>query len=200
LAAPAKTAGTQILALQNVATGAVLLSAAIDVSVKFAAMVCVHVGRTNNSAPTTALQVRIEASAKEDPNEAGFWFPLAIFTSSINAITSQAVNGTCNSGQAVVPMASTTGETLSDLVYVKNSTIANGEFGVVKIITSNVSVTIEDNLVNAQTGSTVYPNAQRFAASLDLSAVKRLRVVANNNNGGVGFDVDAYMVTLDTVA
>ena len=97
-------------------------------------------------------------------------------------------------------MASTTGEALSDLIYIKNSTIANGEFGVVKTITSNVSVTIEDNLVNAQTGSTVYPNAQRFAASLDLSAVKRLRVVVNNNNGGVGFDVDANMVTLDTVA
>ncbi len=200
MSAPSKTAGTSILALQNVATGAVLLSNAIDVSVKFSGVVYVHVGRTSNTAPTTALQIRIEASAKEDPNEAGFWFPLAVFQSTINSITSQAVNGTCNSGQNVVAMTATAGMALSDLVYIKNSTIANGEFGIVSAINSNTNIHIEDNLVNAQTGSTVYPNAQRFIAQLDLSAVKRIRVVANNNNGGVGFDVDAWLSTLDTIA
>lgn len=197
---PSKTAGTQILALQNVATGAVLLSAAIDVSTKYAGMVGIHLGRTSNTGLTTAVSIRIEGSVKEDPNEAGFWHVLAGFVSTIAAITSQAVNGTCNAAQAVVPMAATAGMSLSDLVYIKNTVIANGEFGVVKTITTNTSIAIEDNLVNAQTGSTVYPGAQRFVAALDLSAVKRIRVVINNNNGGQGVDADAYLVTEDSIA
>jgi len=206
MAALTKTQGTSVLAVQSIASNVVLISTVQDVSTKFGALVLVHFGRRSNTALTEAVQIRIEASAKGSGD--GHWYPLAVFITQTVAVTSQAVNGTATSGQNVVAMTSTTGMT-SDWaatappgngVYIDHTTIANSEFHKVKTVTANTSITLEDNLVNAQTGSTVYPAAEFFAAQLDLTAVGRLRIVVNANNTGVAVSVEAFMVTGDSVA
>src|SRR5678816_3488415 len=104
-----KTAANSIIALQSVASNTVLISSAQDVSTKLAAAVMIHFGRRSNTALSAAVNIRIEGSAKASGD--GFWFPLVSFTTLIAAVTSQAVNGTCNSGQNVIAMTSTTGMT-----------------------------------------------------------------------------------------
>lgn len=201
MATPSKTGGSTIFSLANVATGASTPSSIFAVTTKFQVAVGIWIGRTSNTAPTTALQVRIEGAIAGSGSEDGFWQPIAVFNSSINAITSEAVTTSSASGQAVVSMSTTTGMSLSDLVYIKNTSIGNGEFQVIKTITSSTSITLEDNLVHTQaTSSTVYPNAQRFLAVIDVGAFIGLRVVFNNNNGGVGFDCQAFVNTLDSIS
>lgn len=205
MATISKTQGTSLLSLQSVAANTVALGSATDVSSKLAGTVFIHFGRRSATALTEACQIRVEGSAKSSGD--GFWFPLATFLTQTAGPTQQSVNGTCASGQNVVAMTSTTGMSadwaatspIGNIVYIDNSTIANSEWGRVKLVTSNTSITIEDNLLNAQTGSTVWPSAEVFMAMLDFTAVGRIRVVAYNN-AGVAIAIEAHLVSGDSIA
>jgi len=199
MAAPSKTAAVSLLALQNIAASGNVAGSAYDASVKFAANVMIHFGRKSSTAYTTAPTFRIEQSAKASGD--GFWFPMAVFSPTLGALlTAQAVNGTCNAGQNVIAMTSTTNFSVGDVVYVSNGTLANSEWGRVKSVSSNTSITLEDNLLNAQTGSTVY-KGEMFLASLDLAGVTRLRLVDDNsgNSTAGGHDIEAFIVSLDSI-
>src|SRR5436853_8060 len=103
----AKTQGTSLLSLQSIAANTVVLGSATDVSTKIAGTVFIHFGRRSVTAFGTAPNIRVEASAKSSGD--GFWWPLTIFTPVVGAsLTNQAVNGTCASGQNVVPLSVTT--------------------------------------------------------------------------------------------
>ncbi len=192
-----KTQGTSVLALQSVASNTVVISSAVDVSAKFAVTVFIHFGRRSATALTTGVIFRIEASAKSSGD--GHWYPLATFQTRVSAVTAQSVNGTCASGQNVVPMASTTGESVADIVYIDNGTIANSEWGRVKVVTSNTSITLEDNLTNAQTGGTVYPSAEMFSALIDCTAIGRLRLVVDASGTGQVVAAEAELVSSDSI-
>ncbi len=157
----------------------------------------IHFGRRSGTALTTATTFRIEYSAQSSGD--GHWYPLATYLTKIASVTSQAVSGTCASGQNVVAMSSTTGMSVGDIVYIDNGTIANAEWGRVKVVTSNTSITLEDNLVHAQTGATVYPSAEMFAAQIDCTAVGRLRLVVDGSGTGQAIAVEAELVSADTI-
>lgn len=193
----AKSVGTPIWAPQSLASNSVLISSVIDVSAKFALTLFLHFGRRAATALTTAVTFRIEASAKASGD--GHWFPVATYVTKIAAVTSQAVNGTCASGQNVVAMTSTTGMTVGDIVYIDNGTIANSEWHRIKTVTSNTSITLEDNLVSAQTGATVYPAAEMFPAQIDCSAITRVRVVVDGSGTGQAVAVEGEYVTSDSI-
>ena len=96
-------------------------------------------------------------------------------------------------------MTDTTGFAVGDVVYIDNGTIGNSEWGRVKAVSANTSITIEDNLVNAQTGATVYDQAQIFrAVDINLRAIGRIRVVVDNTGTGQAIAVEAHMVTADS--
>lgn len=198
MATPTKTQGTSFLSLQSVASNTVVISSAVDVSGKFAGTVFIHFGRRTASALTTGMTLRVEASSKSSGD--GHWYPLAIFRSAIVAAESEAVSGTVSSGTNVITVASTTNLAAGDLIFIDNGTIANSEWGRIKSIVSNTSVTIEDNLVNAQTGATIYDQAEMFIAQLDLSAVGRIRLVADGSGTGQACSVEAHLVTLDSIS
>lgn len=198
MAAPSKTQGTSLIALQSLGSNSVVASGAQDVSTKFAVTVFIHFGRRAATALTEGVELRVEASSKSAND--GHWYALTGFKTKIAAVTSQAVNGTCNAGQNVVAMASTTGMTVGDIVYIDNGTIANSEWGRIKVVTSNTSITLEDNLQNAQTGSTVFPSGEMLAAQIDTLAIGRIRVVANGDNTGQAVAVESHMVTCDSIA
>ena len=192
-----KTDAQSLIALQSLASNAVALSSVLSVPTNLAALILLHFGRRAATALTAGVEFRIEASAKASGD--GFWYTLASFVSKTAAVTSQAASGTVASGQNVIAMASTTGMTVGDIVYVDNTTIANSEWARVKVVTLNTSITIEDNLVNAQTGSTVFPSGEIYSAMLDLTAVKRLRVVANGDNTGQAVAIEVLAVTGDSI-
>lgn len=193
-----KTIQTPLLSLQSVASGGVAISSALDVSTLFACFVSVHFGRRATTALTVPCQIRIEASAKSSGD--GHWFPLVQWATDIAASESESVSGTVSSGTNVITVASTTNLAYPDIIYIDNSTIANSEWGRIKSVVSNTSVTIEDNLVNAQTGSTIYDQAQIFGATLDLTAVKRIRAVCDNAGTGQAIAIEIQIITADAIA
>lgn len=198
MATPTKTQGTSVLSLQSIASGSVVASSAFDVSTKFAATLFIHFGRRAATALTVPCVIRVEASSKSSGD--GHWYPLAQVSTDTAGCEAEAVSGTVSAGQPVITVASTTNLAAGDIVYIDNGTIANSEWGRIKSIVVNTSVTIEDNLVNAQTSSTLYDRAQMWAVQLDLLAVGRLRVVVNNSGTGQAIAIEAHMVTADAVA
>lgn len=194
-----KTQGTSLLALQSIASNTVVLGSAVDVSTKFAAFLGIHLGRRIATALTVGAKFRIEASVKSAGD--GYWFPLVEFQSVITACEAEAATGTNNAGQNVVTVASTTNIAAGALVFFDNTTIGNSEWGRVKSIVANTSITLEDNLLNAQSSgaSTIYTLAESYSAKLDLSAIGRLRVVADCSGTGQAVAVDAFLVTGDSL-
>lgn len=193
-----KTIQTALLSLQTVTSGDVVSSSVLDVSTKLSANVMIRFGRKAATALTVGTRIRIEVSAKASGDED--WFPLSSFLSNIALVGDEAVSGTCNAGQAVIAMSSTTGFLVGDLVFIVNSTFGNSEFGRIKSVSTNTSITLEKNLANAQTGATVYAGAQFFVApSLDLSGVTRLKAVVANSGTGQDVAVDAQIITCDSI-
>lgn len=200
-----KTQGSSLLAVQSLASNATVISSVLSLTTQLAATIFIHFGRRSNTALTEGVQIRVEGSSKSSGD--GHWYPLATFITQLAAVTSQAVNGTCNAAQAVVAMASTTGMSADyaatsppgNRVYIDNGTIANSEFQVVKLVTANTSITLEDNLTNAQTGATVFPGAEVFVAQLDATAIGRVRVVIAANNTGQAVAVEVFAVTGDSI-
>ena len=195
--APAKTVGTSVLALQSVASGAVVFSSAIDVSTAFAARLFLWFGRRAATALTIPCRFRLEASSHA--NADGHWIPIWEQSSATVLAADEAVNGACASGQAEIPMASTTSFADDDLIFIDNGTIANSEWHRILLVHTNVHVTVEENLVNTQTGSTVYNKAELYNVPIDLTTVKRLRLVIDNSGTGQAVAVRAELNTFDTI-
>ncbi|MDB5349180.1 MAG: hypothetical protein JWN86_427 [Planctomycetota bacterium] len=194
MAVLSKTDGITLLALQSVASNTVVLGTAVDVSSKFAASIGIHFGRRIATALTAVANFRLEVSMKS--SEDGQWFTIPLPSSDFAAVTAQAVSGTVSSGTNVITVAATAGFVAGTLIYIDNS-----EWGRVKSIVLNTSITIEDNLVNAQTGSTIYSGANIFnLVQVDLAAVKRIRLVADCSGTGQATAVEAFMFTGDSIA
>ncbi len=199
MATPSKTAAQTLLALQSVASNTVVVGTALDVSTKIAAVVHARFGRRTASALTTGMKIRIEASFATSGDNT--WNPVAVFTSAIAAASDEAVSGTVDAGTNVITVASTTGLVAGDVIFIDNGTIANSEWGRIKSIVADTSVTIEDNLVNAQTGSTLRDQAEIYTpVFLDLFGVVRLRAVADGSGTGQATAVEVRLVTGDSIA
>jgi len=193
-----KTIQTDLLALQSVAASSVAISSDFDMSGKIGGTVLVRFGRRAATAAGAGVNIRVEASHASSGNNT--WYPLAIFTTNFAAAADEAVSGTVNSGTNVITVASTTGLTAGDIIFIDNGTIANSEWGRIKSIVSNTSVTIEDNLVNAQTSSTIYDSAEIFAPVIIPKEVTRIRVVADGSGFTQAFAIEASLITVDSIA
>jgi hypothetical protein len=198
-----KTQGTSLISLQTIASAAVVLGAAQDVSTKLAATVFIHHGRTATTALASGVKFRIEASAKSSLD--GFWFPLAEFVTATTASTTTATLTTgTTAGDTTLPMTATAGIVVGDLVYIREAGgETNSEFGRVKTVNTNTSVVIEDGTLynHTVTTSLVWSKAEFFTAQLDLTAIGRIRVVADWTSAAAGATtvVEAFMVTGDSI-
>ena len=88
-------------------------------------------------------------------------------------------------GQTVIECGATV-PAIGDILFFKNSTIANSEWAnVVARVTTGGSetVTLESGLTNVQAAGTYYTQGEHFVLTIDVEAVTRLRVVANNQKG-----------------
>ena len=183
MATPTKSA-TVLLTPQQIASNGVLQSDDQDVSTKYAGSFYLWLGRDDTGgALTEGVDITVEGSGKASGDDA--WIPLANFKSGVTTPETEAVTGTESAGATVIELASTTNLVVNDLVLLKNTTIGNSEFGKIVAVVSNTSITLMDGITNAQTGSTVYDQAERYVASgLDLMSTLRVRVVYNACNTG----------------
>ena len=208
-----KTIQTPLFALQTLATtsstppGGRIASSVVDVSTKGAALVTCHIGRTVTTAFTasTSVDVLIQASAKATGDDE--WFDLCAFSTGAAAVGN--TNALTSSGGASGTGSSATALTLSanaavdyslakDLIYFKNSTVANGEFHrAIYASTGGTALIIADDLARVQNSDNLYNGNFEFKAALDLSGVTRLRAIVLNNSG-VSVDLEAFLTTLDS--
>jgi hypothetical protein len=198
-----KTQGISLIALQTLASGAVILGTPADVATKLAATIGIHVGRTVATALTNGVRVRVEGSVKGSLD--GYWFSLAEFVTGIAAssTTGTLTTGT-TAGDTILPMTATAGIVIGDKVYIREAGAeTNSEFGRVKLVTANTSITIEDGTLFNHTVTTtkILSQAEFFAAQLDLTAIGRIRVVfdAASALSGQTVVVEAFMVTGDSI-
>ncbi len=204
MASLVKTQAISLISLQTIASAAVVLGAAQDVSTKLAATVFIHVGRKATTALTNGLKVRIEASAKGSLD--GYWFALAEFITgvAVSTTTPTLTTGT-TAGDIILPMTATAGIVIGDKVYISEAGgETNSEFGRVKLVTTNTSITIEDGTLfnHTVTTSDVWSQAEFFTAQVDLTGIGRIRVVADAAYALTGQTtvVEAFMVTGDSIA
>jgi len=200
MAALTKTAAIELFALQSVASNTVVISSAQDVGTKFSATVYIHFGRRATTALTAGMTFRFEASSKSSGD--GHWYPLATWTTQIATSETEAATGTNSAGQKVIGCASTTNLVAGDSIYIDNTTVLNGEFHRIKSISAGASVTVEDNLTNAQNSgaATIFDQAEFFSATFDLTSILRLRLVADGSGTGQAVAIEAHMSTGDTFA
>jgi hypothetical protein len=180
-----KSDETVLYAIASTASNSVSVGSALDVSSYYACLLRIRVGRGTGTAFTTAPIIRIEGTAESGGAQtANQWTVLAQFQTNVGAsIGAQAVSGTEAAGQTVVTLAAGTNFGGGDYVFFENGTLANSEFSrVVSIATADL--TLEEGLVNAQTGGNCRDQAEQFQCSLELLGINRLRVVVDGRATG----------------
>ena len=198
MATYSKTNAQTLLALASVAASSVSVGSAVDVSTKIGGLIYTRFGRRAATAAGAGVNIRLEASQSASANNS--WFPFASFTTDFAVSEAEAVSGTVSSGTNVVTVASTTNLVIGSLVYIDNSTIANSEWGRVKSISANTSITLEDNLINAQTGSTLYTLAEIYAPVSIPEGAMRIRAVADGASFTQAFAAQILYSTIDGIA
>lgn len=191
-----KTIQTELKAITNVSAAAQSISSTLTITTGSKAAFFIDVAPEATNVPGT--EFRIEASQKASGDDT--WVTLYSILSSKSTVNSNAVDGTEAVGSTVIEETTTTGLALGQIVFFKNSTIGNSEWGRIVALSASTSFTLLDGLTNAQTGSTWYNQAERFELEFDVEALTRLRVVCNNNYAAssVAINWRCACITLDS--
>lgn len=192
-----KSVGT-LFALASTAASSVALSSALDVSTAMGGLVYVRFGRRSATAAGAGVNIRLEASHATSGDNS--WYPFAQYVTAFAACEAEALTGTVAAAQAVLTLASTTNLTAGDLIFIDNGTIANSEWGRVKSIVADTSVTIEDNLVNAQTDATIYDAAEIYTPAEIPAGAMRIRLVADGSLFTQAFALEARYSLITGIA
>jgi len=192
-----KSIQTALLAIQSVAANSVLISSAFDMSTRVGGLLFLRFGRRSASAAGASVNIRCEASHASSGDNS--WYPFAVWSTSFAACEGEAVTGTVAAGQKVITVASTANLTAGDLIFIDNGTIANSEWARIKSIVSNTSVTVEDDLVNAATGATIYDGAEIFPPVIVPDAAYRIRAVIDGSGFTQAFAINANLTTIDSI-
>lgn len=177
--------------------------ATVDISDAYDAILYVDLAATSETAHEgTMIRVQISPTTSGDETWTDLGGPI-IF--GVGTAAAEAVSGTESAGQTVIEVASTTGYTV-DLnvnrwVFFLNGTVANSELGYMTAFSANTSITVADGITNAQTSSTIYNTARRYAVPLPLSA-NRVRVIYDNNYDadGTASQVHSHAYIVETTA
>lgn len=201
MAAFTKTVRTDLITLQEVANNTVVIGTGFSLDTHLGGIVHVRFGRLSTTTGGAGVNIRIESSMSA-AGSVNTWFPLAVFTTNFATASSQAVTTSSASGQKVISMTATAGMNVGDLVYIDNTTTGNSEWARVKLVTTNTSITIEDNLANTQgTSSVVYDSAEIFPPVIIPEACRYVRAVVDGANWAtVSFAVHVGLITIDSIA
>lgn len=187
-----KVTEVTLYAIASTASNSSSVGSAVDVSTYYGADAKIRVGRGTSTAFTTGPTIRLEGTYKTSPS-ANDWISLAEFQVGIGAsIGSQAVSGTEASGQTVVTLAAGTNFAAGDYVFFHNTTIGNSEWSRV-VSVSSADLTLEEAIVNAQTGATCRDQAEQYHVLLDLTSIQKVRLVVYGAGSGQAVIVAAEL-------
>lgn len=191
-----KTLGT-LFALASTAASSVALATPLDVSTKLGGLLYVRFGRRSATAAGAGVNIRLEASHHASLDNS--WYPFFNWTTAFAACEAEAVSGTVNAGTNVITVASTTNLVAGGLIFIDNGTIVNSEWGRIKSIVASTSVTIEDNLVNAQTGATLYNSAEIYPPVEIPAGAMRIRAVLDGSLFTQAFACEIRYSSIDSI-
>lgn len=195
---PVITDDQTLFALAQVNSGVATPSSEVDISGKLQVLVNIHFGRLATTALTVPCRIRLEVSTQSSGQ--GHWHPLFEHQTLIATAETESVSGTVNAGQAVITVSSTSNLVAGEPIFIQNPTFGNGEFVRIESVVTNTSVTGEDNLVNAQTGGTIWDQAEILPPVRVGPGWARMRLVVENTGTGQAVAVEAKYSTLDSLS
>lgn len=189
-----KTSGVSVIDLVSVPYPSLKVGDEITIPSTLAISMDMFVGRVGVTADTNPGTFHIQ----KNMNAAGGdgWTNVLSFTPVADTAATKTLNATANSGQKVITVDLTTGFSVGDKVYIEDTgAISNGEFHVIDSIDTDVSITLVDNLKATKDDADIIWSAADWlgASNIDLIAIKRLRVIYDNN-GATAVDVHIKVV------
>ena len=191
-----KRALTTIMLIQSVASNSSFYGSPIDVKLLYAADFRVRMGRGTATAFTTSPLIRVEksyVSAMPGPQD---WVTGWEVQPAIGAtIGSQAQSSGGAAGSISITLAAGTNFAAGNYVFMHNTGIQLSEWARVLSV-SSATLTLEEPLVNSQSGATCRNQAEQWNPYLDLSGVQWIRPVVDANSSGqaVIVQIDAGFV------
>lgn len=190
------------MALTQIASAAVQVGSAVDVSGKAAVKAYVKMGRTVATALGNEVKFRLEGSAKTSGDDE--WVPLYEWTSATGktAATSTTLNGATTAGNTTALLTSGTGFAAGSMCYFRETgTPANSEWSRVKSLSTNTITLEEAQTRNHSNSIAVTTLAEMWALDIDIAAVVRIRLVVDTASAASGQTVDVigWLTTLDSL-
>ena len=175
-----KTIQAELQGITAVASAAQSISSELSCPNQLAATIFIDFGLDSATTPV-GTEFMIGVSQKASGNDT--WRTIWSILTGVTAPSAIVTDAQETAGATVIECGATV-PALNNIVFLKNSTIGNSEWVkvVARVITAgSESFTIQDGLTNIQAAGTYYDKAEQFIVQLDLPAIKRLRVVCNNN-------------------
>lgn len=184
-----------LLPHQEMTHPATLVGSASDVSTMLGGLVYLWQANIETTANLGAGLDYIDIQVSPDAS-GNNWASLMKLVPSTTAASDEIFTATEPIGETVFAVTSTTGFDAGDLIYCKDLTsVATSEWHEVASIVANTSITSVDGLAVAKvaTDDVMYDQASRWAVFVDLSGVRRIRVVVKHQ-GSTGSDWRVYAV------
>ena len=197
---PDKTAAAVILTHQEVTHPDPVKGSAQDVSAKFACRIDLFHALVEAAANTNpgSFLVQVSGAASGDND----W--KTVFAPQVTNATpaTEAMTATEPIGETVLAVASTTGVTAENEIYIQDTTtIGDSEWRRVQSIVANTSIDIIDGLtVEKDSADVIWGSAEHFFCNLNLATVQRVRVIYQHEGAaGANAHVKATISYFDSV-
>lgn len=182
-----KAINPELLAITAVAANLQQKSSTLDLTnIKQATIFIDHARDAAAAFVGAGTEYRIEVSEKSSGNDT--WRTITSVVCDITAASSIVMDADEAVDQTLIEIGATT-PAVNDIVFFKNATLANSEWGKVVAINAGVTFTLLDGLTNAQAAITLFNKAEQFVITLDTKSLTRLRVIVNNNNGSTNQNI-----------
>ena len=195
---PSKTVQTALIAWQDIASAAEVISSAFDCSSKWAGACDIRIGRRTGSAFTAGSpNIRIEASIQTTNKD---WTPIFIYQPIVGTnIANTTLNGAVTAGASTFVVTSATNIAVGDILFLGDASAANYELIRVKVV-SGTTITPEDVLLFDHANAAIVTDQAEMALTpaLDLSCYNRIRTVVDNLSSGQNISVQVTLVTFDS--
>lgn len=189
-----ETIQTDLLTAQTIAASTNVLSSTVSVvGVKQALIQIYHSRAATAAFGTNGTEYRIEVSAASSGNDS--WNPIASVLCASAVAASAAASSNCAAGTTLVTITSGTAMPSNDWICFTSGTI---EWVRSTTATGTASFNVLDATTYGHESATgIFGSAEKFALTLNLEAVTRMRAVVNNLASGTTNPV-ASRITLIT--
>lgn len=186
-----KVTETALYSITSVSSNVASIGSGVDVSTYYGVNVRIRFGRGTGTALTVSPTIRLQGVYKTSSPTANDWTTLHVYKPGVGAtIGSQAQSSGGASGSNSITLAAGTNFAARDFCFFHNTTLANSEFQWVQSVSGAV-LTLIDNLVNSQSGSTVRNQAEEYNQFVDCTSLEKLRLVVDNSGTGQAIIVEA---------